>query len=69
MHGLDELESTVSGGCRQFSHVEAGAELVIFSSRFIMPTVTSIGMATQTTYNCLIVERLLGETFMRFWKT
>ena len=42
--------TTVSEGCRHFSHVEPGADLLTFSFLFVMPTVTRIGMATQTAY-------------------
>lgn len=47
MPGL-EPEITVSAGCNHSPHVEAGAELAVFSFYFVIPTVTSIGMAMQT---------------------
>ena len=40
--------TTVSEGCRHFSRVEPGADLLTFSFHFVTPTVTRIGMATQT---------------------
>lgn len=40
--------TTVSEGCRHFSYVEAGADLVVFSSCFVMPALTRIGKTTQT---------------------
>lgn len=36
------------GDCRHISHVEAGAELAVFSSYFVMPVMTTIGMCKFT---------------------
>lgn len=49
----------MSGDCRHISHVEAGVELVVFSSYFVMPVITSIGIAKFTSKGA--AERGLSE--------
>lgn len=49
----------MSGGCGHISHVEGRAELVVYSSYFVMPVITSIGMAKFTSKRAS--ERNLSE--------